>query len=71
MLFRDLSPEEETEFREYAQENDPPNLGRWEIYHPVCREEWTKRGLAPQPDNPVAYTTYPRERYDRPHHPHP
>jgi hypothetical protein len=45
MLFKVLNPEEEKEFREYAQENDPPDLQSWDIYHPVCREEWEKRGI--------------------------
>ena len=47
VLFRDLSYEEEAEFRQWARENDPPNLERWEIYHPVCREEWMRRGIRP------------------------
>ena len=46
-LFKSLSDEEEQDFRRYAQENDPPNLDSWDIYHPVCREEWTKRGIGP------------------------
>jgi len=46
-MFRDLSPEEEQEFRQWARENDPPNLQSWEIYHPVCRDEWMKRGIKP------------------------
>lgn len=46
-LFRNLSSEEETEFRKYAQQNDPPNMDSWEVYHPVCREEWSKRGISP------------------------
>ena len=47
-LFRDLTDEEEAEFRQYAQENPPEHLDRWEIYHPVCREEWRKRGISPK-----------------------
>ncbi len=47
MRFRKLSAREENEFRQYARENDPPNLERWEIYHPVCREEWEARGITP------------------------
>ena len=47
MLFRELSQEEEKEFRDYAKKTDPPNLDKWEIYHPVCREEWLKRGITP------------------------
>lgn len=46
-FFRILSPEEEEEFRKYARENDPPDRASWEIYHPVCREEWRKRGIFP------------------------
>jgi hypothetical protein len=45
--FRELSQEEEQEFREYAIENDPPKLEHWECYHPVCRDEWQKRGIKP------------------------
>ena len=46
-LFRSLSDEEERKFREGAIREDPPNLEHWEIYHPVCREEWLKRGIKP------------------------
>ena len=46
-LFKELTPEEELETREYARDTDPPNLEHWEIYHPVCREEWMKRGIKP------------------------
>ena len=46
MRFRTLSPEEEEEFRAYAREN-LPEPGKWEICHPVCRDEWTKLGMAP------------------------
>ena len=47
MLFRELDKKEEEEFREFARENDPEHLDRWEIYHPVCQEEWLKRGIKP------------------------
>jgi hypothetical protein len=47
LLFRELTPEEEKEFREYAEANDPPDLKSWELYHPVCREVWIKRGVGP------------------------
>ena len=43
--FRSLDDEEEAKFRKYAQENDPPDMSRWHLYHPVCREEWERRGL--------------------------
>jgi hypothetical protein len=47
-LFRKLTDTEEIAFREYARKNDPPpNPDFWETYHPICREEWTKRGLGP------------------------
>jgi hypothetical protein len=47
VMFRSLTDAEEEQFREYARENDPPNGKSWAVYHPVCREEWIKRGLAP------------------------
>ena len=47
ILHRDLDDQEEAKFRKYAQDNDPPNLESWEAYHPVCREEWIKRGIEP------------------------
>jgi len=47
-LFKSLTDEEEQGFRDYAKKNNPPNIADWEIYHPVCRDEWTKRGIAPQ-----------------------
>lgn len=50
-MFRDLSPSEEEEFRQYARDNDPENMEHWEIYHPVCRDEWTKRGIKPAADH--------------------
>ena len=47
LLDRSLTNEEEQEFREYARQNDPPDMKCWTLYHPVCREEWMKRGIAP------------------------
>ena len=47
-FFRDLNDAEEFEFREYARKNDPPVMAGWEIYHPVCRDEWIKRGKGPK-----------------------
>lgn len=46
-LFKILSPEEILEYQQYAQENDPPSLASWELYHPVCREVWIARGIMP------------------------
>ena len=44
MYFLDLNEEQTLEFQKYAQENDP-DMSKWEIYHPVCRAEWEKRGF--------------------------
>ena len=46
-LFRSLTDTEEAEFREYARTNDP-DLEKWEILHPVCRDEWVKMGKGPR-----------------------
>ncbi len=46
-LFSSLTDDDEAEFRKWAQENDPPNMDQWDAYHPVCRDEWTKRGIGP------------------------
>lgn len=45
MIFRELTKEEEEDFRQYAKYNDPPKMASWELYHPVCRDEWEKRGI--------------------------
>lgn len=47
MLFKKLTSTQEQYFRRWAQKHDPPNIALWDIYHPVCREEWEKRGLKP------------------------
>jgi hypothetical protein len=46
-LFRELTPEEEKGFADYARENDPPDMAKWEIYHPACRKVWRERGFKP------------------------
>ena len=46
-LFRDLGDDEEAEFEEYAAKNDPPEIEKWNIYHPVCRRVWLARGITP------------------------
>lgn len=51
LFFQKLTPEKERDMRQYAQENDPPKIENWMAYHPVCREEWIKRGIKP-PENP-------------------
>ena len=49
-LFRSLNDDEEEDFRQYARDNDPENMDDWSLYHPVCREEWSKRLLVPTVD---------------------
>ena len=44
-MFQILDEEKEKDYREWARENDPPNMENWMVYHPVCREEWEKRGI--------------------------
>jgi hypothetical protein len=46
-LFRSLDDEEEETFRQHARHCDPPAGVAWEVLHPVCRDEWAKRGLGP------------------------
>ena len=53
MIFKVLTKEEEKQFRAYAQENDPPDMNNWFIYHPVCREEWIMRGIIPQKEEKI------------------
>ena len=45
-MFRSLTDAEEVSFREYAQTNEP-DLTKWEILHPVCRDEWVRMGKDP------------------------
>jgi len=47
MIFRELNKEETVNFIEWAENNPPPDLDSWEVYHPVCREVWLKRGIMP------------------------
>ena len=44
MYFCELDEEQTLDFQKYAQENDP-DMSKWEIYHPVCRAIWEKRGF--------------------------
>ena len=46
-LFKQLDPAEEKKFRDYAMTNDPPDMAKWDIYHPVCRQVWEERGITP------------------------
>lgn len=43
-LFRELSPEEEQDFRQMAREHNPSEYRNVELLHPVCRDEWRKLG---------------------------
>jgi hypothetical protein len=45
-FFRELTPAEEEEFRVYARTHAPLDWNQWCLSHPVCRDEWTKLGLA-------------------------
>lgn len=47
LMFRALDDNEEREFREFAQQNGPEEISEWDLYHPVLREEWLKRGIKP------------------------
>jgi hypothetical protein len=42
MTFRELSPEEEASFREWARTNFKVNETPDPRWHPVVRDEWTK-----------------------------
>jgi len=46
--FRSLTDEEEQEFRVFAQTHRPPDYNAWELYNPICRDEWIKCGLFPK-----------------------
>lgn len=41
-MFRDLSPEEEEEFRQWARDNFSPEKEISECWHPVVVDEWKK-----------------------------
>ena len=56
-MFRSLTDAEETEFREFAQENNPPPGMAWEYYHPVCRQAWIDRGCPAPEGVPVSPAT--------------
>ena len=51
-MFRKLTAQDEENFRQYARTH-VPELDHWEIYHPVCREEWTKLRMGPAVDQLV------------------
>lgn len=56
-IFRDLSPEEEMKFREWARINNPPDINKWDMYHPVVRQEWEKRGIKPHDSKQLGLPT--------------
>ena len=39
-LFRELSPEEEQEFRQWARDNWTPGSESNSVWHPVVQDEW-------------------------------
>lgn len=41
-LFRELSVEEEQEFRQWARDNWTPGSEPNQVWHPVVRDEWKK-----------------------------
>ena len=43
-VHRDFTDEEEAEFRKHAKENSP-NVANWDLYHPVCKDEWLRCGM--------------------------
>lgn len=59
MVFKKLSETEETKYREYARTHEPENMDFWDIYHPICRQEWLKRGIGV--DKPVLTYLYMQE----------
>jgi len=40
--FRDLNPEEEKEFRQWARANYEPGMENHALYHPMIRDECNK-----------------------------
>ena len=38
-MFRDLTPEEITQFQDHAR-NTLPGRADWSMFHPVCRAVW-------------------------------
>lgn len=54
--FRNLSPEEEREFRQYARNHRAEAAERLAsdllcVVHPVVRDEWRKMGLIPRTED--------------------
>lgn len=52
-MFKELTPEQELEFRQYAMNDRCPDLDKWEIYHPVCRDQWRKNANVEESDEQV------------------
>jgi hypothetical protein len=42
MQFRELTKEEEEQFREWAREHWAPNIEPSPLWHPIVRDEWAK-----------------------------
>jgi hypothetical protein len=51
-LFKELDEKETEQYREFARTHVPEDLKKWELYHPVCREEWIKMGITPNRVDP-------------------
>jgi hypothetical protein len=41
-MFKDLSPDEEKQFRQWARDNFKIDQEPNELWHPLVREEWAK-----------------------------
>lgn len=39
-MFRELTPDEENEFRQWARDNYDPDTKVNPLWHPVVRDEW-------------------------------
>lgn len=59
-MFRPLAYAEAASFQEYARTH-APDLDKWSLYHPACREEWTRQGKAPIAIPPTDTVPDPRD----------
>ena len=57
--FRELTPDEEEQFRQWARENFDPGTPASPLWHPVVRDEWAK--LANEPTDSAGRPIYLRE----------
>jgi len=47
-LFRSLTLKEVNSFRDHASRTYPDPIDSWNVFHPVCRQEWIRRGIMPK-----------------------